>query len=85
MSLSWLASTTLGVMVGDYISGSFVNGKVVTVFAVANAPNGSVFDEAMYTPSSGLAAAGGAARAASGPVVGGASARPRAPVALTAR
>jgi hypothetical protein len=57
MSLTWLASTTQGFMVGDYISTSFASGTAHTVFAVANAPTGGVFDEAMYSPSSGLAAA----------------------------
>jgi Zn-dependent M28 family amino/carboxypeptidase len=49
MSLSWLASTSQGRMVGDYISTSFVNGAARPVFAVAKAPSGSTFDEAMYT------------------------------------
>jgi hypothetical protein len=54
MNLSWLPSTTQGVMVGDYISTSYTSdGKAHPVFAVANAP-GSTFDEAMYTPSTGL-------------------------------
>jgi hypothetical protein len=83
MALSWLAGTTQGVMVGDYISGSFVNGKAHPVFAVASAPTGTVFGEAMYSPSGGLAADGGAARAVAGPVVGMASPQPSAP--LTAR
>lgn len=59
MSHSWLASTTQGTMVGDYISTSFTGGTAHPVFAVASAPSGSVFNEAMYTPSSGLAAAAG--------------------------
>ena len=45
-------------MVGDYISGSFVSGKTHPVFAVANAPAGGVFDEATYSPVSGLLSAG---------------------------
>lgn len=49
MTLSWLASTSQGRMVGDYISTSFAGGVAHPVFAVANAPSGSVFDEAIYT------------------------------------
>jgi hypothetical protein len=55
MTLTWLANTTQGFMVGDYISTSFANGTAHPVFVVANPNNGSVFDEAMYSPSSGLA------------------------------
>ncbi|MEY9836385.1 sialidase family protein [Streptacidiphilus sp. EB103A] len=61
MSHSWLPSTTQGTMVGDYISTSFSAGTAHPVFAVATAPVGSVFNEAMYTPTSGLAAAAGTA------------------------
>lgn len=60
MTLSWLANTSQGRMVGDYISTSYANGTAHPVFVVANAPSGSVFDEAMYTPTSGLLIAGGA-------------------------
>lgn len=59
MTLSWLANTSQGTMVGDYISTSFANGAAHPVFVVANAPTGSVFDEAMFTPATGLALAGG--------------------------
>lgn len=55
MTLTWLANTTQGFMVGDYISTSIANGTAHPVFAVANANSGSTFDEAMYTPTSGLA------------------------------
>jgi hypothetical protein len=54
MNLSWLANTTQGRMVGDYISTSYVNGKAFGVFAKAVAPTGSVFNEAMFTPTTGL-------------------------------
>jgi len=47
MSLSWLASTTQGYMVGDYISTSFVGGTALGVFALATAPTGT-FHESMY-------------------------------------
>ncbi|MFC1437005.1 sialidase family protein [Streptacidiphilus sp. N1-10] len=63
MSHSWLASTTQGTMVGDYISTSFSAGTAHPVFAVATAPTGSVFHEAMYTPATGLTAAAGTAAA----------------------
>ncbi|MEZ0070006.1 hypothetical protein ABIA32_006054 [Streptacidiphilus sp. MAP12-20] len=70
MSLTQIASTTQGSMVGDYISCSVVNGKGVAVFAVGKTPiNGQAFDEAMYTVSGGLAVTAGTVPAATGPVV----------------
>ncbi len=57
MALASLASTSQGRMVGDYISTSFAGGSAHGVFAVANPPNGTTFDEAMYTPVVGLSAA----------------------------
>ena len=54
MTLSWLADTNQGVMVGDYISTSYVNGKAHPVFAVASANSGTVFNEAIFTSTSGL-------------------------------
>ncbi len=63
MTLTWLASTTLGYMVGDYISTSFsgecspcktAGGKAYPVFAVATAPSGSTLNEAMFTVPGGL-------------------------------
>ena len=60
MTLSWLAPTSQGPMVGDYISTSFGNdGKAHGTFALAHAPTGSVLDEAIYTPATGLTAAAG--------------------------
>jgi hypothetical protein len=60
MTLSWLANTTQGRMVGDYISTSFdANGLAHGTFAVATAPSGSTFNEAIYTPATGLTAAAG--------------------------
>ncbi|MEU9208063.1 exo-alpha-sialidase [Streptomyces sp. NPDC048415] len=62
MSLSRIASSTQGSMVGDYISTSVVSGKSVAVFAVGKAPtNGQAFDEALYT-AGGLNITGGTAR-----------------------
>ena len=70
MSLSWIANTSAGRMVGDYISTSFTAaGTSYPVIEVANAPAGGLFDEATYTPARGLAAAGGTAVANSGGVV----------------
>ena len=54
MTLSWLASTSQGPMVGDYTSTSFSGGKAYPVFAIATAPRGGVFNEAMFTVSGGL-------------------------------
>jgi BNR repeat-like domain len=54
MSLTWLANTSQGFMVGDYISTSFVGGPAFPAFEVANAPSGGTFDEATYTVNGGL-------------------------------
>ncbi len=55
MNVLWLANTTLGYMVGDYISTSYTNGKAFGVFAKAVKPANGKFNEAMYTPAMGLA------------------------------
>ncbi|MFE9448054.1 exo-alpha-sialidase [Streptomyces sp. NPDC006739] len=63
MSLSQIAGSSQGSMVGDYISTSVVGGKAVSVFAVGKAPsNGQAFDEALYTAGP-LPVTGGSARA----------------------
>jgi BNR repeat-like domain len=53
MQLAWLAPTTQGVMVGDYISTSFLAGqqRVVNAFAIGFAPTagGQQFDEPMFS------------------------------------
>lgn len=59
MTLTWLANTTQGFMVGDYISTSTANGTAHPVFEVASPNNGSIFNEATYSPSSGLVIRGG--------------------------
>src|SRR6266568_5968070 len=69
MNVAWLASTTQGNMVGDYISTSFLNGKAFPVFVVATAPNGGQMNEAMFTATSGLAITGGTSTASGDPVV----------------
>jgi hypothetical protein len=75
MSLSWIADAG-GAMVGDYLSGSIVNGTVLSAFAVARQPaQNKVFDQAMYVPA-GLPLTGGAQIATSEgayPVTGGAT------------
>jgi hypothetical protein len=54
MQLSWLASTSQGAMVGDYMATTIVGGRAFPALASATAPHGGVFDEAMFTVSSGL-------------------------------
>ena len=45
MNLSWIAETSQGRMVADYISTSFAGGYAFPVFVVAKPPTGSVFSE----------------------------------------
>ncbi len=53
--ITWLANTSQGRMVGDYISTSFSeSGSAHGVFAVATAPNGGTFNEAMFTTAAGI-------------------------------
>jgi hypothetical protein len=60
--LADIAATSQGPMVGDYISTSFNGGgTAATVFAVGATHTGSVFDEAMFAPSTPLAVTGPAA------------------------
>jgi hypothetical protein len=54
ISLSWIASTSQGRMVGDYISSSFANGGVRPVIAAASAPSLGLFNESMFTTASAL-------------------------------
>jgi hypothetical protein len=67
MSLSWIANTSQGRMVGDYISTSITGGHAWSAIEVANAPSGSTFDEATYVPTGGLPITGGPVRAVTGP------------------
>jgi hypothetical protein len=53
MSLTWLAQTSQGPMVGDYIATAFSNMQPVGVFAVASTKT-AAFDEAMYVPKPGV-------------------------------
>jgi hypothetical protein len=49
MKVSWLPVSDNGPMVADYIGVSYVNGNPFGVFAVAQAPVGSTFNESMFT------------------------------------
>jgi hypothetical protein len=69
MTLSWIANTSQGRMVGDYISTSIRDGaSAFPTIAVAFAPSGSTFNEAMYVPAGGRQITGGARQAVTGPV-----------------
>jgi hypothetical protein len=58
MSLSDVALTSQGSMVGDYISTSFnAGGAATTLIAVGNPHTGTAFDEAMYAPAAPFAVA----------------------------
>ena len=54
MTLTWLPDTFSGRMVADYAAVGFGTGKAFPIFAVAQAPTGSVFHQAIYTTSTGL-------------------------------
>lgn len=57
--VSQTPNTTQGRMVGDYISTSWIGGKAIGAFAVAKAPSGAAFDQAIYVPATGFTAAAG--------------------------
>ncbi len=68
MNASWLPNTSQGRMFGDYISTSVLpGGQAFPLIAVANPPNGGLFDLAMYVPTSGLSVTGGTVRTAAPP------------------
>jgi len=56
MQLSWLPQSQNGLMVADYLAVAYSNGNPFGVFAVAKAPSGSLFNEAMYTTKAPLPA-----------------------------
>ena len=59
MNVTWLANTSQGFMVADYISTSFNgSGSAHGAFALANAPSGGVFDEAMFTTTAAITSSG---------------------------
>jgi hypothetical protein len=64
--LTWIADTSLGRMVGDYISTSWMGGRAWPAFAAASAPVGSVFNERIFVPSGGLLSAGAFANTSRG-------------------
>ena len=75
INLAWLANTTQGLMVGDYISADYnSSGLSHGAFAVATAPSGGVFNEAIYTNSTGLSAAASTVAAQQSQVYGSANA-----------
>jgi hypothetical protein len=49
--LAWIASTSGGRMVGDYMSATFAAGRIVPVFVLALRPRGSTLREAAYSTS----------------------------------
>ena len=51
---SWIARTTLGLMLGDYISLSFVNGKPMPVFVLASPPAGKSLRETTFVTVRGI-------------------------------
>jgi len=63
MNLTWLANTTSGYMVGDYISTSFSAGKAFPLFVVAAAPNSGQLNESLFTAQAGLPVIGGTSTA----------------------
>ena len=86
-SVTLCPNTTQGRMVGDYISTSWINGKAIGAFAVANTPSGAAFDQAIYIPTGGLTgAASGFVNSSAGdqPVPGAASdhASPRSAIRI---
>jgi hypothetical protein len=55
MPLTWIADTTLGRFVGDYISTSFTaDGAAHPVFAAGDPPSGSAYDETIRTVVGGI-------------------------------
>jgi hypothetical protein len=67
MSLTWLANTDQGFMVGDYLAMAFAGGTPHPVFADALAPVNGHFREFMDTSTSLPAPARDLATVASGP------------------
>jgi hypothetical protein len=57
MSLAWLPNTFAGLMVGDYVSTAYSGGKAFAIFAAADSNSGMLFDQVMYTTTTGLTTA----------------------------
>jgi len=51
VDVRWIAATSQGSMVGDYISTSFAGGRAVPVFALALRPRGTTLRESMFSSS----------------------------------
>lgn len=85
MSLSMIANTSQGRMVGDYISTSWSGGTAHPVFAAGRTPTAAAFDEAIYTPTVGLRTEAAAAvhRSTDEPIAGQQSDRSSAEGPLT--
>jgi hypothetical protein len=49
MQVGWLADTTLGAMLGDYVGLSFVKGKAVPVVALAGPPSALGYSESIFS------------------------------------
>lgn len=62
MQLPWLALTGVGLMLGDYISTSYVGGKAVPLFSLASPPVGGQFRQAIFATTRVSGAAPGARR-----------------------
>jgi hypothetical protein len=54
MNLAWLPNTSSGLMVADYIAAAYANGNARAVFAVAQAKNGSAFNQTISTTTNPL-------------------------------
>jgi hypothetical protein len=65
MSLSWLAQTLDGAMVGDYMATVFSNGAPIGFAAIAEPPASGVYNEAAYVPRRGALAMQSAIRRSS--------------------
>lgn len=54
MSLPWIVDSSIGRMLGDYVSVSYVGGRPVPVFALASAPSSVGFHQAIFATTRGL-------------------------------
>jgi hypothetical protein len=50
MQLEWLAETTLGRMLGDYISVSFTSGEAMPVLTLSGEPSVGGYAEGVFAP-----------------------------------
>lgn len=72
---SWYANTDAGFMTGDYIGTAIVGNRGVTVIPVAKAPEGGVFNEAMFAASLEITGGSNLAEVFAAPAVGQAARR----------